>query len=283
MERKVLAPILPNPVNLATVSEAGKVTLTWNKVAGADSYNIYYGGEAGVNPRKAAKIGGIKGLAYEHKGLKNGTAYFYVVTAANASVESLPSAEVGGMPRGSAPAQPAGITASISDKGVVNVKWEPVPTATSYRICYAEKPGMAALAGTGQTVSTNFFSHTGVKSGGHYFYAVAALNDSGQGPFSQESGVLMKVSPPGQPANLAVAVYPDKITLKWDVIGGAQSYNVYISKTGAFDKGAVEKINVASSSFSHTGLVKGDRYFYRVTAVNSSGEGPASNKVGAKI
>ncbi len=275
--------LLSSPSNVTTVSEAGKVTVKWNEVPGAGSYNIYFGNETGVDPAKAAKIGGVNGNAYEHKGLKNGAAYFYVVTAVNAKGESPPSGEVGGMPRGMAPAQPTGVMASVTGEGVVNVKWEPVPAATSYRVYFAGKPGMAVKMGTAETVSTNFFIHTGLKNGTYYYYAVAALNDSGEGPVSRESGALMKLSPPGQPANATVAVYPDKITVKWDKVAGAQSYNVYLFKTEAFNKSRAIKVNITSCSYDHTGLKKGDRYFYLVTAVNSSGEGRESNKVGAKI
>ncbi len=276
-------PVLSSPVNVATVSESGKVTVKWNEVAAANSYNIYFSNEAGVDPGKAAKIDGVKGKAYEHKGLKNGATYFYVVTAANAKGESPPSGEVAGMPRGVIPAQPAGVLASVTGEGAVNVKWEPVPAATSYHVYFADKPGMAAKTGTKETVLANSFTHTGLKNGTYYFYVVAALNDSGEGPVSPETGVLMKVSPPGQPANASVAVYPDKITVKWDAVAGAKSYNVYISRTEAFNRSKAKRVSVTSNSYDHTGLKKGDRYFYLVTAVNGSGEGRESNKVGAKI
>lgn len=265
------------------MSEAGKVTVKWNEVTEASSYNIYFSNENGVDPKKAAKIGGVKGAAYEHKGLKNGVTYFYAVTAVNATGESQPSGEVGGMPRGAAPAQPAGVMASVTGEGVVNVKWEPVPTATSYHVYYAEKSGVAKGLGTKETVTTNSFTHSGLKNGKYYHYVVSALNDSGEGPISPESGVLMKLSLPGQPANAAVVVYPDKITVKWDKVAGAQSYNVYIFKNETFVKSRAAKASAASNSYDHSGLKKGDRYFYLVTAVNSSGEGRESNKVGAKI
>lgn len=276
-------PTLSCPGNVATVSGAGKVTVKWNEVTGATSYNIYFSDKKGVDPKTAAKIGGVKGAVYEHAGLKNGVTYFYVVSAVNAKGESPPSGEVGGMARGAAPAQTAGVAASVAGEGVVNVKWEPVPTATSYRVYFADKPGMAAKTGMKETVSINSFTHTGLKSGGYYYYVVAALNDSGEGPVSPESGVLMKVPLPGQPANMTVAVYPDKITVKWDMVVGAQSYNVYLSNTETFNKSKATKVSVASNRYDHVGLKKGDRYFYLVTAVNSSGEGRESNKVGAKI
>ncbi len=280
---QVPVPSLSSPSNVATVSEAGQVTLRWNEVTGADTYNIYFSNGAGVNPKKAAKISGVKEATYEHKGLKNGAAYFYVVTAVNATGEGLPSAEVGGMPRGIAPAQPAGVRANIAGEGMVNIKWEPVPTATGYRIYFAQKPGMAEKAGTMETALTNTFTHTGLKSGNYYFYAVAALNDSGEGPVSAESGVLMKVLPPSPPANVTVAVFPGKITVKWDAVEGAQSYNVYISNIEPFNRSEAKKISVTSNNYCHIGLTKGNRYFYLVTAVNGSGEGAGSNKVGAKI
>lgn len=280
---KPAAPPLSSPANVTTTSEAGKLTVKWSEVTGANSYNIYFSNEKGVDPAKAEKITGVKGAVYEHKGLKNGVIYFYVVTAVNDKAESPPSVEMGGMPRGATPAQPTGVMASVAGEGRVNVKWEPVPSATSYHVYYAGKPGMAAKLGTKETVTSNSFTHSGLKDGQYYYYVVAALNDSGEGPASSESGVMMRVSIPGQPSNATVVVYPDKITVKWDKVAGAQSYNVYLFKTEAFDRSKATKVNVASNSYDHTGLKKGDRYFYLVTAVNGSGEGRESNKVGAKI
>ena len=68
------------------------VTVAWDNVPGATSYNIYWSDKPGVNRRNGTKIGNAKN-PHEFKGLLKGKKYYFVVTAVNASGESEESAE----------------------------------------------------------------------------------------------------------------------------------------------------------------------------------------------
>lgn len=85
---------LPDPP--AVVEATGgsnKVTLTWNGVSGADSYNIYWSSAPGVTPATGTKISGVTS-PYQHDGLFVSQTYFYVVTAVNSNGESIASHQV---------------------------------------------------------------------------------------------------------------------------------------------------------------------------------------------
>jgi len=88
----------PAPTGLTATAGNAQVTLSWAASAGAVSYNLYRatrsGGE-GATP----VIKGITGTTYTNTGLKNGTVYYYQVTAVNAAGESAKSVEVQASPK----------------------------------------------------------------------------------------------------------------------------------------------------------------------------------------
>jgi N-acetylmuramoyl-L-alanine amidase len=71
------------------------------------------------------------------------------------------------------------------------------------------------------------------------------------------------------------------LVLSWNPVTGATAYRVRLSTDGgfAFDDGQV----VSAATLSLTGLQHGDLRFARVAAINSSGTGPDSEPVGARV
>ena len=85
---------IPNtPRKVRVIPGDQKNIVTWDGVIGAQSYNIYWANTAGVTTATGSKIAGVA-PGYSHNGLNNGTPYYYIVTAENASGESQPSVEV---------------------------------------------------------------------------------------------------------------------------------------------------------------------------------------------
>jgi hypothetical protein len=85
------------PTGVQAVAGNGQVTVSWNAVAGATSYNLYWRTSPGVTKQNGTKIAGASS-PYVHTGLTNGTTYYYVVTAQNANGESVESGEVSATP-----------------------------------------------------------------------------------------------------------------------------------------------------------------------------------------
>lgn len=75
-----------------SVADQRDVTLAWDNVSGATSYNIYWSDKPGVNKQNGKKIANTKN-PYKLKGLTQGKKYYFVVTAANQSGESRESDE----------------------------------------------------------------------------------------------------------------------------------------------------------------------------------------------
>jgi fibronectin type 3 domain-containing protein len=117
------------------------------------------------------------------------------------------------------------------------------------------------------------------------YYAVTARNAGGESDLSSVVGAMpMPVVPVPDAPTVNATPGDASVALAWAAVSGASSYNVYWSKAAGVTPGGagVTKIgSLTSTSYSHVGLVNGDRYYYVVTAVNSSGEGKASSEVSA--
>jgi fibronectin type 3 domain-containing protein len=71
----------------------GQVTLSWERVATASSYNIYYGNSPGVTKQNGKKIAAVT-VPHTIMGLERGKVYYFVVTAVNKHRESEESEEI---------------------------------------------------------------------------------------------------------------------------------------------------------------------------------------------
>ena len=84
--------------------------------------------------------------------------------------------------------------------------------------------------------------------------------------------------PPAVPTGLTAVAGDSQVSLTWNGSSGAASYNV---KRSTSSGGEVTITNVASMSFTNTGLANGTKYYYVISATNSYGESTNSSEVSA--
>ena len=182
------------------------------------------------------------------------------------------------------PAVPGGVTAAVDGDGI-RVSWNPVSGAESYVIYRLSSEDGEVNIGTapGQQTSS-FLDTTGTSTpsavpGTSYTYAVAARNSVGtseKSSWTTPSRVFPGVNPqiPAVPTGVtAVAQSSSTITIHWNPSEGAVGYKVYRDTTSA---GTFENVSGSTPwtgiSFPDEGLQANTDYFYRVSAVNSSGD-----------
>ncbi|HEX8530838.1 MAG TPA: PA14 domain-containing protein, partial [Cytophagales bacterium] len=131
------------PTGLAATAGNASVSLTWNAVAGATSYNVKR--HTGGNFNTVAT--GVTTNAYQDNNLTNGTTYFYVVTAVNAGGESNISNTVQATPTGGGGGGPTGTLASwdFTAKGGQSS----VATTTAAAGVSTTAPSLVASLGSG--------------------------------------------------------------------------------------------------------------------------------------
>jgi hypothetical protein len=85
--------------NLSAIAANTTIGLEWDVVPGADSYHVYWSMTAGVTPQTGQRLVAME-PALVHRGLTNGTAYYYVVAAVSGGAEGEPSGEQTATPTG---------------------------------------------------------------------------------------------------------------------------------------------------------------------------------------
>ncbi len=181
------------------------------------------------------------------------------------------------------PAVPTSLSVEPGD-AVNTVQWSAVAGATSYTLYWTDVAPLTKQSAKVITGAVSPYTHTGLTNGKLLYYAVTARNSGGESDLSSVVGAMPVAPVPAAPTTLAATPGDGSVALAWAAVSGATSYNVYWSRAAGVTPGgagATKIGNVTSTSYSHVGLVNGDRYYYVVTAVNSGGESKASSEVSA--
>jgi mono/diheme cytochrome c family protein len=280
------------PTGVTATGGDGQVTISWDAVSIATSYNISWSTKSSVTTEedddRGKKIRNVTS-PYVQTGLVAGTTYYYIVRAINngrnghrgpasAEVSATTSATT---PTPTVPAAPTGVTATGGTKQAT-ISWSAVTGATSYNLYSSTATGVTTTNGTKISGVTSPTVHTGLTDSTTYFYILTAVNSAGESAASVQvaaTTILANAPPPTVPAapTGGTATGGDnQVTVSWSAVTDATSYNVYWSTTSGVTTTTGTRIAGVTSPFVHTGLTAGTAYFYIVTAANSAGEsGPS--------
>jgi fibronectin type 3 domain-containing protein len=267
-------PAAPTGVN-AIAQSASSIQVSWNTVAGATSYNIYYRQGPLVSKTSFDQMLGNVGSPYPVNLSQPGTQYSFIVTAVNSSGESV---ESGTSMAWTCPAAPAGVTATAQSETGIQVSWSGVSGASSYNIYY--KQGTSVSKASYDQKLTNVNPGHVVNSlwvGTQYSFIVTAVGAGGE---SAESGTATTWTLPQVPPGVnAIAQSNADIRVTWNSVPGATSYNLYYQPGSSVSTTNYQNLltGLLPEPRTVSGLFAGRRYAFIVTAVNSGGEGAASS------
>jgi fibronectin type 3 domain-containing protein len=209
------------------------------------------------------------------------------------------------------------IPASRLESGQVTLSWNDVPQAVTYDVHLSTTPGVTVLNAFKIPDVTSPITITDLEPGTTYYFIVVAVDELGQGENSKEvayaatpspgnihlndfitslppeqkpasakagtvsAGVVKSIeareqSTPKQPAP---NVDDGKVTLTWDNVSNATSYNIYWSNKKGVTKRNGTRISNVQNPHTITGLKKGKTYYFVVTAVNKAGESAVSEGI----
>jgi fibronectin type 3 domain-containing protein len=266
------------PTGLAATAGNAQVNLSWASASGATSYSVKRSGSSGG---PYAQVATPSGTAYVDSTVSNGTKYFYVVAAVNATGPSGNSAEVSATPAApvQVPAVPLGLVATAGN-AQVSLTWTASSGATSYHVKRATTSGgpYTQIGAPGAATYTD----SGLTNGTTYYYVVSALNSAGESTNSGQASAkpVAPVQIPAVPAGVVATAGNAQVSLTWTASSGATSYHVKRATTGGGPYTQIAAPGVAS--YTDIGLSNGTTYYYVVSALNSAGESANSGQASAK-
>ena len=168
------------------------------------------------------------------------------------------------------------VTASnVAKTGKVQLTWDAIPGADSYKIYRAtSKDGAYSLMKT--TYGTSYVN-TNATAGKYYYYKVVAV--AADGSKSAPSAIVGRTCDLPRPVVTASNVAKSgKVTLSWEPVEGAVSYKIYrsTSKDGTY---SLMK-TATGTAYTNTNAVAGTKYYYKVVAV---AEKSAANSAGTQV
>lgn len=275
-------PALLAPNNIVTSPGNTQVSLSWNTVQNAITYDVFRSLTAGgedIIPYKS----GLTIPSFTDTGLQNGTQYFYQIIARNGFAESQPSIEVNVIPvAGNTLPTPLNILATAGNTVVV-LSWSAVQGATSYDVYSSTSTGTEVLF-TNVTVLT--YTNTGITNGIKYFYKIVAKNGSISSPFSAEVSatptavtLLAPTKLTGYSCDVGCWINTVGIRINWtqSTSPGITTNTVQrgLAQAGPFTNLATIPANIV---YVDGAVTKGVNYFYRIIANNAAGaSSPAGN------
>lgn len=252
----------------ATAVSSSQINLSWlnaiDNVA-VTGYLVFRGGV------QVAALGNV--TSYQDTSLAPSTTYSYRIRAVDAAgnqsnQSSQRSATTQAAPDTTPPTAPSGLSATPFSSSRINLSWTESTdnvAVTGYRV-YRNGTFLVALASV-----VTIFQDTGLSAATNYTYIVDAVDAVGNASNISNS------------AN-ATTLAATSATLEWNAVNfpTLSGYRVYYgTATGNYQQAPGAGVNVGNvTSFTVTGLGGGTRYFFAVTAFDSSNnESTFSNEV----
>lgn len=277
------------PRDLEASAGDAVVNLEWSGSLEGDivNYRVF----KGTNPSRKVEVASTGGeLEYRDTNVENGVTYYYHVVALGREGDSAPSNQVNATPR--SPRTPPSVPVNFRITGdatnvVAHLNWrEPRrdggDEVEEYRVYRGTSPRSDSPL---TRVSVSSYSDTDISRNEVYYYRVTALNRYGESESTEKHIFTLsgEPTPPWAPNNLRASRSGNEVRLVWEEprSGGEPitRYRIYRS-----DDGSTSYLETTSRlTYTDSSLEAGRNYTYRVSAVNSVGEGLLSSDATVRV
>ncbi len=271
---------VPPPPAPATVrasgSPTGEVTVTWSEVPFVQLFKIQYR-DLSAGSSRPTDAGSFPGTSATIGPLRSGHSYDISVVAIGGGGESEASTPARVTVRVAPPSAPAGApSATNRADGSVDLAWPQVSPGLAYRVhrrdlTAGETRWNQPAVAVGTTYRARHLQHNHV-----YEFAVAAVNDGGEGALSAPVRVRARVAAPADaPVDLRADVRAGGVNLRWR---SSSTWHWLYRRdvTAAARTFTRDDIAVEGTQADVSGLRDGHVYELRVAAFTAGGVGPQS-------
>ncbi|MDI6787690.1 MAG: fibronectin type III domain-containing protein, partial [Planctomycetota bacterium] len=220
--------------------------------------------------------------AYTSTGLSPNTRYYFRVRAYNSATHSAYCVETYATTLPLPPLAPGLLTAIAVSQSRIDLSWTDMSNnEEGFRI--ERKEGASGTYAEIAMVSagvTSYSNTSGLSPNTTYWYKVRAYNAGGDGDYSNETSATTLPLAPGAPSSLiATTVSAYRIDLSWSDNSDNELGFKIERKTSGGTYVEIDSVSAGVTSYANTvGLAPATRYYYRVRAYNTGGNGVYSNE-----
>ncbi|HON15946.1 MAG TPA: hypothetical protein PLA51_05655 [Spirochaetota bacterium] len=286
-------PLPPQSISATNGVYGNKVDITWSASDKASMYAIYRAidEDGDLQSDDASQYvliaSNVTALLYEDTNVTVDQLYRYKVAAISSGGEGEKSSSAPGKSKSGAPIQtpaPQNLRATDGDYDIITITWDAVTSATAYSLYRSDSlNGQYTLIANRITESS--FVDTPPSLVTKYYYKVTSWSD-GSTPVESyyslyDDGYAMPRIP-DIPEGITSSINrtDGKIVLSWSASSRADSYNLYRSdsQNGTYNLVA-SGVSDLTYSDEFPSIIVGKNYYYKISAVNVSGESSMSSYI----
>jgi len=279
-----LPPSVPKNFKAVAVSP-NQINLTWDKNeedVDVSCYRIYRDVVSNVEISSRTFVAEIKTREFKDKNLKSGTTYYYALVAVdyNGNVSQPAMAYAVTLKGPSAPKNLVVLSASATK---IELDWQDntEPNVVKYRIYRSTNPNVSVVSSNliAEVIRESKYVDTNLTAKITYYYVVTAVDEEGyeSDPSNEVAAYaqILDTTPPEPPTGLTFkSVSLTEIFVDWDdnKEPDISHYEVYRSTISGFVPNEETYVaRTSTSCYSDKNLQMNTRYYYRIIAVDTSG------------
>jgi len=242
----------PTPSNIISSATETSISLTWDAIAGATSYEVDIDGQ----------LVEVTTNAYTQESITPNTQHSYRIRAKSTSGTSNWSSIINEATLSNSLNTPTGIIVK-SMTNSIQLVWKPVPDVDSYEV---EIDGT-----TVENVTTTTYIHSGLTADAQHSYRVRAIKNTVPGNWSNSVIAFTLSDAPLIPTNIEVSSTMSSILVTWDEAVNATEYEIEVD-------GVIINAGL-NTRYLHNNLAPESTHTYRVRAKNSVAQSPWSEVI----